>query len=272
MEPAIRGLMVAFGDDGLRWRFVMGGLGRDLLEEGSAPGRHLDAAVAARLTREWLTVAEATAAPLDPLMWFESPLRSTYPACMAVKAAAEQAPDGGYRYLRRLREGIMCERRRLDHVEPLVEEARAAGLDVDRFRIDLRSHAITEAFAGDLDSTAALAEETGASDARGSRTAAGAVLPTLVISNDAQERRVLAGLRRLDECRSAVEELGAALPEAPAPSPEELIARFGRVTTQEVVDVCALPGPRAAAELWRLAGEWKVRARRCLTGELWEKA
>ena len=79
---------------------------------------------------------------------------------MAVKAAAEQAPDGGYRYLRRLREGIMCERRRLDHAEPLVEEARAAGLDVERFRIDLRSHAITEAFAADLERTAALARRT----------------------------------------------------------------------------------------------------------------
>ena len=32
-----------------------------------------------------------TAAPLDPLIWVEGALRSTYPACMAVKAAAEQA-------------------------------------------------------------------------------------------------------------------------------------------------------------------------------------
>ena len=53
---------------------------------------------------------------------------------MAVKAAAEQADDGGYRYLRRLREGLMCERRKLDHAEALVEEAARPGLDVERFR------------------------------------------------------------------------------------------------------------------------------------------
>ena len=272
MEPAIRGLMVAFGD-GLRWSFVMGGLGRDLLDEGSGPSRQLGSAAIARLVREWLTAAEVAEAPLDPLVWFESPLRSTFPASMAVKAASEQASDGGYRYLRRLREGILCERRRLDHAEPLVEEARAAGLDVERFRIDLRSHGITEAFAADLDATAALAqEEPAGGDVHGSRTASGAVLPTLVISNEAGERRVLVGLRSLAECRAAAEELGAESSGDRAPTPEALIERFGRVTTHEVVEVCELPGPRAAAELWRLAGEWKIRVRRCLTGELWEKA
>jgi protein-disulfide isomerase-like protein with CxxC motif len=272
MEPVIRGLMVDF-EDSLRWHFVMGGLARDRLDEGSGPSRQMGAAATARLVREWLEVADASGAPMDPLIWFEGPLRSTYPACMAVKAAAEQAPDGGYRYLRRLREGIFCERRRLDHAEPLIEEARAAGLDLERFRIDLRSHAITEAFAGDLDATAALADGIDVDESvRGSRTAAGAVLPTLVVSNDEGERRVLPGLRTRDECRSALQELGAVASAMRAPAPEELIERFGRVTTQEVVEVCALPGPRAAAELWRLAGEWKLRARRTLTGELWEKA
>ena len=29
--------------------------------------------------------------PCDPLLWREGPLRSTYPACLAVKAAGEQA-------------------------------------------------------------------------------------------------------------------------------------------------------------------------------------
>jgi hypothetical protein len=36
--------------------------------------------------------------------------------------------------------------------------------------------------------------------------------------------------------------------------------------------VCDLPGPRAAAELWRLALEWRVRPRRVLGGELWSPA
>lgn len=37
--------------------------------------------------------------PIDPLLWEESPIGSTYPACMAVKAAAEQGEHAATRYL-----------------------------------------------------------------------------------------------------------------------------------------------------------------------------
>ena len=47
----------------------------------------------------------------------------------------------------------MCFRRKLDATEALVEVAREAGLDVQRFRIDLGSNAIVEAFGADLEET-----------------------------------------------------------------------------------------------------------------------
>src|SRR5690348_1396697 len=97
-EPAVRKLMVDFGAE-LDWTFVMGGLHRNVARE---------AAARAGLAEEWLRVSAETQAPLDPLMWADGPISSTYPACMGVKAAAEQADDGGYRYLRRVRESLMC--------------------------------------------------------------------------------------------------------------------------------------------------------------------
>ena len=57
--------------------------------------------------------------------------------------------------------------------------------------------------------------------------------------------------------------------DADRPGVEEALRRFGTLATAEVAAVCDLPGPRAAAELWRLAGEWRVRSERRLTGELW---
>jgi hypothetical protein len=48
------------------------------------------------------------------------------------------------------------------------------------------------------------------------------------------------------------------------------LQRFGTMATAEIVAVCDLPGPRAGAELWRLAGEWRVKRVAVLTGELWE--
>jgi protein-disulfide isomerase-like protein with CxxC motif len=264
-EPAIRKLMTEFAD-GLRWRFVMGGLGRDL-----APAAPLPVEMRAALVDEWLRVSAETGAPLDPLLWTEGPLRSTYPACMAVKAAAEQADDGGYRYLRRLREAIMCERRKLDAAEALIGEAGAAGLDVERFRLDLRSHAITEAFGAHHEATEALAAEIEQRRGPASEGRGGTPLPTVVFEGDGR-RALVAGAAPYEAYREAAVECGAAPAGDGRLQVEQAIARFGRITTREAETLCDLPGPRAAAELWGLAAAWKLRPVRVLTGHLWEAA
>src|SRR6266496_3790839 len=150
-EPKLRRLMWEFGDE-LRFVWVMGGLARqygpDYRDEeggiGSGPDCFAD------LMAHWLDVGAETGMPIDARLWSRNPIATTYPACQAVKAAAEQGSEAAYRYLRRLREGLMTERKKLDHAEALIGEAGAAGLDVARFRIELGSNAITEAFAADL--------------------------------------------------------------------------------------------------------------------------
>jgi hypothetical protein len=144
--------MWEFGDQ-LSFVWVMGGLAReygpDYRDEeggiGSGPDCFAD------LMAHWIDVGAETGMPIDARLWTQNPIRSTYPACQAVKAGAEQGSAAAYRYLRRLREGLMTERRKLDHPEALVGEAGAAGLDAGRFLIDLASNATVEAFAADLD-------------------------------------------------------------------------------------------------------------------------
>jgi putative protein-disulfide isomerase len=88
----------------------------------------------------------------------DAPPTSSYPACQAVKAAAEQGFDGPY--LRVVREGLMVDRLKLDTADALVDAARRVpDMDVDRFAIDLRSHAIVEAFGADLERTRAAARD-----------------------------------------------------------------------------------------------------------------
>jgi predicted DsbA family dithiol-disulfide isomerase len=268
-EPAIRKLMTEFAD-GLRWRFVMAGLARDLAP-GDSPSAPLPAATRAALMDEWLRVGAETSAPLDPLLWSEGPLRTTYPACMAVKAAAEQADDRGYGYLRRLREAIMCERRKLDGAEALIAEARTAGLDVERFRVDLRSHAITEAFGSDLEATGALAAEIEERQGPGSQGRGGTPLPTAVFEGG-ERRALVAGAAPYEAYRAAAQKCGAQAGTDGQLGVESAVRRFGRLTTREVEVLCELPGPRASAELWRLAESWKLRPVRVLTGYLWEAA
>jgi predicted DsbA family dithiol-disulfide isomerase len=239
-EPALRKLMVEFGSD-IRVTYVMGGLARSYGGD-----------VAPRV-REWLDVSERTGMPIDPRLWLDGPIRSSYPACMAVKAAHEQSADGDY--LRALREGLLCFRRKLDSGEPLVGVAREAGLDAERFRVDLESNAIVEAFGEDLEATRAVAD--------GRFT-----LPSA--SFDAE--RWVFGAAPYEDWRKAALEAGATPAGEPPPDVAEALRRFGRMAIPEVGAVCDLPGPRAAAELWRLATEWRARAVPVLGGALFEAA
>jgi predicted DsbA family dithiol-disulfide isomerase len=241
LEPVVRRLMVEFGE-GLSWSYVMGGLARNFAEQGDSER------VYSRQISHWLDVSDVGGMPLDPRLWTEGPIASTYPACMAVKAATEQGD--AYRYLRELREGLFCFRRKLDTTEALVEAARAAGLSVERFRVDLGSNAIVEAFGYDLE------------DYRGRELE----LPSMVVGD-----RVVPGFATYEEYREAVVAAGAVASGDPPDVPAAL-KRFGRMATREVEEVCDLRGPRANAELWKLALDWQVKPVRVLTGELWEPA
>jgi hypothetical protein len=74
------------------------------------------------------------------------------------------------------------------------------------------------------------------------------------------------------ELRAAAVAAGAVPSESGTLSVEDALRRFGTMATPEVAAVCDLPGPRAPAELWRLALEWRVKAERLGTGYLWSLA
>jgi hypothetical protein len=270
--------MTEFGG-ALRWSWVMGGLARDYTEGyvDAAAGIHGGKEVYARLATQWMDVAETTGMPLDPRLWSEAPIGSTYPGCMAVKAAAEQPHDGSalpeaapaYRCLRALREGLLCFRRKLDTTDALAEAARGAGLDARRFRSSLDSHAIVEAFGSDLEE-ARQASEPG--HVRQATVGEKVTLPSASFLGDDGVRHTVYGCRRYEDYRDAALAAGARPSGDPAPGPLDALGRFGRMATREVDVVCGLPGPRAAAELWRLAVEWRVKPVRILTGYLWEPA
>ena len=241
-EPRRRSLLVEFGND-LPFTYVMGGLARDYEADRGA------------LIVRWLADAASSRMPMDPRLWSENPIRSSFPACMAVKGAAEQGPEAADRYLRAVREGLMCHRRRLDTADPLAELAHAAGLDVSRFRVDLDSNAIVEAFGADLEET----------------RSEGAALPSIRFHGPAGTSWV-AGEAPYEEWRAAAIAAGAEPSGEARPDPLAALRRFGRLATVEVEAACDLSNQAAETELWRLAGEGRVRPVRVLTGDLWELA
>jgi predicted DsbA family dithiol-disulfide isomerase len=271
-EPALRRLIWEF-DGELEFVWVMGGLARSFGAEyedfdlDAAPG----ADCFARLMSHWLKVAAETGMPHDPRLWTESPLDSTYPACLAVKAASEQGWEAGYRYLRRVREGIMAGRRKLDHLEALAAEAGPAGLDRDRFGIDVRSNAITEAFAADLDEVRDPPQEARDADAVGETEGRERIsFPSAVFVAEDGTRHGVWGSAPAGDYREAAVAAGAKQRNEGALEPLEAIERFGRCATAEIQELSGRPRPVVEAELWSLAKDWKLKPVDALTGTLWE--
>jgi hypothetical protein len=237
--------MVEFGAD-LEITYVMGGLAREF-EDLLA------------LAMRWLEHAAESGMPVDPRIWANGSPRSSYPACIAFRAAAEQGPEAAERYLRGLREGFMCHGRKLDGPEALVEEARRAGLDVRRFRVDLESNAMLEAFAADLEESRPSGERL--------------QLPTLrFLWEDGGGDGWVGGDHSYEEWRGAAIAAGGTPVADARPDVLGALRRFGTMATAELEAVCDLPGPRAGAEVWRLASEWRVRRVPVVFGELWELA
>jgi hypothetical protein len=250
--------MVEFGAD-VQITYVMGGLAREFEE-------------LPELVMNWLEHSAESGMPVDPRIWDGAAPRTSYPACIAFRAAAEQGQEAAERYLRRLREGFMCHGRKLDSPETLIEEARQAGLDAARFRIDIESNAILEAFANDLEATRTIpdaAREAGlATEGSHGSSVERLVFPALRFGED----RWVGGDHSYEDWRAAAIAEGAEPASVPRPDVPGALGRFPTMATVELAAVCELPGPRAGAEAWRLASEWRLKRVPVLSSELWELA
>lgn len=273
-EPQLRRLMWEFEGE-LEFVWVMGGLARRYGPEyrDYQGGIGAGADQFGALSNHWLDVAAETGMPFDPRIWSQNPIRSSYPACMAVKAAVEQGSEAGYRFLRRLREGLMAERRRLDHADAFVAEAAPAGLDAERFRIDLESNAITELFAADLDEVRNVPEEARKQGKTGETEGRERVsFPSTVFIAAGGERHGVWGPQPYPAYREAALAAGASPVNEGPLEPLDALQRFGRIATVEAEALSQRARPLVEAELWSLASEWKIKPVSVLTGTLWEKA
>ena len=263
-EPAVRRLMWEFEGE-LEFVWVMGGLTRSY-----------ERADILKLVSQWLDDAAEGGMPCDPRIWTENPLESTYPACQAVKAATEQGWEAGYRYLRTLREGIMFERRKLDHSDALIAAAGRARIDRQRFEVDLRSHAITEAFGADLEEVRNPPREARDAGAihRSSKGRERISFPSALFVGEDGSRGAVWGSDSVDPKKMRDAALAAGVKEVNDGSlqPLDAIRRFGRCATRELELLAEKPLPVLEAELWAMARDWKLKPVSALTGTIWEPA
>jgi putative protein-disulfide isomerase len=125
-EPQLRRLRHGYAGH-IAWRIRMGGMiptwtsFDDPLNSVHRPGQ---------MGPLWLMASRQTGMPMEVAIWNADPPHSSWPACLAVKAAEMQSPAASDLMLRALREAVMVEGRNIADDSVLLHEA--AGL-AERF-------------------------------------------------------------------------------------------------------------------------------------------
>lgn len=107
----------------------------------------------------WMQVRQMANVTINDRIWFSDPPASSYPACVAVKAAARQSPEAEQQYLFMLREAVMVKEANIARKSVLLETARSLSqknpqlFRYDQFESDLTSADTISAFKADLRET-----------------------------------------------------------------------------------------------------------------------
>ena len=177
---------------------------------------------------------------------------STWPACIAVKAAERQGRDAGWRYLRGLREGFLLGGRPIHRREVQVAIAAELGLDAAKFTAALDDGAAERAFREDLSEC---------------RTEGVQGFPTFVIQGAHSNVRI--------EGYQPWEAFEHVLGRVPSPAPTassalDFLGRYPRSATREVATVFGLGDDEAEMLLDELAVRGGAVRREVGGGLLWD--
>ena len=235
----------------LGWRYRMGGL---LTDWQSYDDPFNDIRNPAQMGPQWFQVSEISGMPLDERLWRTDPPDSSYPACLAVKAAERQGAEVAEIYLRRLREAALLECRNIARQDVLcalaqgtAEQSSRHPFDFDRFRADFETPEVAEAFRQDL------------------RDAAYANIgrfPTLILHRHGASSIMLVGYRPYEALQAALKHIAPDLPRGPEMSREDLalayVSRWERVLARELAEVIGSDTDQATEPLEALVSRKKL--------------
>jgi len=183
---------------------------------------------------------------------------STWPACIAVKAADLQGADQGWRYLRRLREAWCLDGRGIHRKDVQATVAKETGLNVDAFARALEDGSASDAFQRDRDECQAL----GISG-----------FPTFVVRRGDETRHV-DGWRPWDGFEEILRDVYPDLEAAPLNVNEDtamgLLQRYGSLATCELAAILGTTDDDAEILLEELEGHDDVVRRPIGRGLMWD--
>lgn len=226
--------------DRITWRYALGGLLPDW-KSFNDPIRSVSRP--AQMGPLWYEVRHLTGMPVDERIWYQDPPASSYPASVAVKAAALQGEEAEEAALRRLREAVFLERRNIARREVLLDVLLDGGddpglrLDPGRFRRDLAGDEALSAFREDL-------KEAGYHNI--------GRFPAFVLRGPEGKAVALVGYRPYSVFREALAAVAPDLePVRRAIDPVDYALSWGSITAAEVAEGLGQPTSPPAPEVLR---------------------
>lgn len=267
-EPNYRKTRDEFGEQ-IIWQHRMGGLIENRNEDFYDPQYHIKGSDVKALAKHQEEVSLETQMPIDTNFWFESPPVSTFTICTAVKAAGLQGFEFEDKYLRRVREALLTERRPLNSIQSLIELAKEIpGMNQEKFSLDIKNDRATKDFQADWE--AARWPVSNARDIKMTEGYRRYSFPTLLLYNDMDQYRVLDANHSYDLYLSAIKELCPTLIRSICTDIEKFVKKWKRVTTKEASVVCEVKFEEAEKTLSHLADISILRKRKAGGFHIWE--
>jgi len=221
LEPAWRKLLFHYGEH-LHLRHIYGGLlpgWQGFADEGAGIRRPADVAP------HWAEVAHHYGQPIDPSVWLQDPLDSSYPPSIAVHAVRLMDPEHEEPFLRRIRQALFLEARNIARFEALAACAPDLNLDAAQFEMLFTSGIAERAFQQDLSETRRL-------PVRG--------FPTLMFHGTDGQTAVLHGTQSYAKLEQTFLQITGLPRSGQTPTATEILAAYGSGTTPEFAEALGL--------------------------------
>lgn len=203
----------------------------------------------------WKEMAEKHKMPISPNVWLESPLSSSFPPSIAIKAAQLQNKIKAFHFHRRIKELLFFESKNITDIELLIETAIEVGLDRERLIDDIGKMALVK-FEEDLEYAVEL-------DVK--------VLPTFIFSNAAGEQIILKGYQEFETMENAILDLyPAAEKDKTIRKPLELFQIYQSMTTHEFTYLMGLEKQEAEGILRNLSHSGMLLSKKNKSGSIWK--
>ena len=203
----------------------------------------------------WKEMAEKHNMPISPNVWLESPLSSSFPPSIAIKAAQIQNKIKAFHFHRRIKELLFFESKNITDIELLIETAIEVGLDRERLIDDIGKMALVK-FEEDLEYAVELEVK---------------VLPTFIFSNEQKESTILKGYQEFETLEKAILDLYPEAKKDTTPrKPLELFQIYQSMTTHEFTYLMGLEKQEAEDILKNLSHSGLLQSKRNKSGSIWK--